>query len=156
MKVLVDTREKPHAIRAITDYFDLAGIEWERRALKTGDYMLDGRPGLAIDRKQSLQEMAQNLLSRDRARFYREVRRARETGVRLVILCEHGPEIRKLEDVRRWEPQFGQVRGKALCDAIARLEIGYGVPTFYCDKRDTGARIIQLLGEYDGQDDGRV
>ena len=145
MKVIIDTRDKEHAIRGIVAYFDRHGIEWERRKLDTGDYMLEGRPELVIDRKQSLSELAHNLLSADRARFYREIRRAREQGIRLIILCEEGISVRTLADVQKWKPKYGKVTGKALADAIYRLEIGYGVPVVFCGKRSTGKRIVELL-----------
>lgn len=145
MKILVDTREKPQAIKLILEYFDRHEITVERTKLDTGDYMLEGNPKLIVDRKQSLGEMAHNLLSPDRKRFYNEVRRARAEGIKLVILCEHGPDIRNASDVRKWVPKFGKVNGKALSDAIFRLEIAYGVPTFFCSKRSTGKRIIELL-----------
>ena len=168
MKILIDTREKPQAIRGIIAWFDRHGIAWEKRALKTGDYMLEcknedlnnanytlecknedtkkGPPLVTvIDRKQNLTELAHNLLSPDRGRFYREVRRAREEGIRLIILCENGGGIRTFEDVKRWKPKYGKVTGKALADAIFRLEIAYQVPVLYCDKRSTGRRIAEIL-----------
>lgn len=144
MKILIDTRDKEHAIRGIIAYFDRHGIEWERRKLETGDYMLEGHPERVVDRKQSLQELAHNMLSKDRGRFYREIRRAREQGIELIILCEHGG-IRDLKDVAEWKPKYGKVSGRALADAIFRLEIGYGVPVLYCDKRSTGRRIVAIL-----------
>lgn len=145
MKVYVDSREKPQAIRQITAYFDRHGIEWKQKKLDTGDYMLEGQPNLIIDRKQSLSELAHNLLSPDRARFYREIRRARESGIRLIILCEHGPDVKTFADVKNWKPKFGKASGRALADAIFRLEIGYGVETYYCSKRSTGKKILELL-----------
>lgn len=147
MRIIIDTREKEQAIRNILAYFDRNGIEWERRKLETGDYMLDGQPNVIVDRKQSLGEMAHNLLSPDRARFYREVRRARESGIQLIILCEHGSGIRNAGDVRKWVPKFGKTSGKSLSDAIFRLEVAYQVPTLFCDKRSTGKRIVELLNE---------
>lgn len=144
MKVWIDSREKPQAIKGIIFYLNRHGIEWEKRKLDTGDYMLDGQPDLVIDRKQSLGELAHNLLSQDRGRFYREVRRARQSGIRLIILCEHGG-IQSIKDVKQWEPKYGKVTGKALADAIFKLEIGYGVPVLYCDKRSTGKRIVEIL-----------
>ena len=153
MKILIDTRDKEHAIRGIIAYFDRHGIEWERRKLDTGDYMLEGHPERVVDRKQSLQELAHNMLSADRSRFYREIRRAREQGIELTILCEHGG-VRDLKDVAQWKPRFGKASGRALADAIFRLEIGYGVPVLYCDPRSTGRRIVEILslaGEENGQ-----
>lgn len=145
MKCYIDSREKPQAIKNIIAYFDKHGIEWERVALKTGDYMLEGKPNLIIDRKQSLSEFAHNLLSADRARFFREIRRARETGIKLIILCEHGPDVKTFADVRNWQPKYGKASGKALADAIFRLEMAYNVPTLFCGKRSTGKRIIEIL-----------
>ena len=147
MKCYIDSREKPQAIKNIIAYFDKHGIEWERVALKTGDYMLDGQPNLIVDRKQSLSELAHNLLSADRARFYREIRCARDSGIQLIILCEHGPDVKTYADVKNWKPKYGKVTGKALADAIFRLEIAYGVPTLFCGKRSTGKRIVEILCE---------
>ena len=153
MRVLIDARDKPQAIRGITAYFDRHGIQWERVKLETGDYMLEGQSSLVIDRKQSLQELAHNLFSPDRARFYREIRRARESGIKLIILCEHGPDVKTFADVKNWKPKYGKVSGKALADAIFRLEIGYGVPTFFCGKRSTGKRILEILTEANNGDE---
>lgn len=146
VRILCDTREKPQAIKGILAYFDRHGIEWEKRKLDTGDYMLEGQPELVVDRKQNLSELAHNLLSPDRARFYREVRRARESGIRLVILCEERG-INGLEDVKKWVPKYGKVHGKALAGAIFKLWIAYQVPVLYCDKRSTGRRIVEILTE---------
>lgn len=145
MKILIDTRDKVQAISGITAYFDRHGVEWERRKLDTGDYMVEGQPYLVIDRKQSLSELAHNMFSFDKARFYREIRRARDQGIRLVILCEHGPDVRSLEDVKRWKPKYGRVSGRDLADAIFRLEMSYQVPVLFCSKRSTGKRILEIL-----------
>lgn len=84
MKIIVDTREKPHAITGIIAYFEKNGIEYEKRKLDTGDYMTPDNPCVAVDRKQNLGEVANNLTS-DNARFMREARRAAENGLRLVV-----------------------------------------------------------------------
>lgn len=140
--IVSDSREKEN--KHVLNYFDRHGIEWERRKLDTGDYMLEGHPERVVDRKQSLQELAHNLLSNDKKRFYAEIRRAREQGIELIILCEHGG-IRDLKDVAKWKPRFGKASGRSLADAIFRLEIGYGVPVLYCDPRSTGRRIVEIL-----------
>ena len=116
--------------------------------------MLEGQPNLIVDRKQSLSELAHNLLSPDRARFYREIRRARESGIVLIILCEHGPDVKTFADVKNWKPKYGKASGKALADAIFRLEMAYSVPVLYCNKRSTGKRIVEILtkGATDGNE----
>lgn len=144
MKITVDSREKPQAIEKILAWFDNNGIEWEKKKLDTGDYMMEGKPDIIVDRKGDLLELAHNMLTVDKGRFYREIRRARDAGIHLVILCEHGG-IHGLEDVKKWKPKFGRSSGKKLADAIFRLEISYGVPTLYCDPRSTGRRIYEIL-----------
>ena len=145
--IISDSREKEN--QHILDYFDRHEIRWVKRKLDTGDYMMEENPNVRIERKQSLAEMAHNMLTADRPRFYREVRRARDQGIRLVILCEHGG-IHDLKDVEKWKPQFGKCSGKRLADAIFRLELGYSVPTFFCDPRSAGRRILEILTEGDG------
>lgn len=151
MKIAIDTRERPQAIRGITAYLDRHGIEWERQTLKTGDYMIEGQPNLIIDRKCGLQELCMNLCSADRRRFYNEIRRAHDQGIRLIILCEQSG-IKSLADVSAWRNKYGRVTGRQLQDAIYRLEVGYGVPVVFCDKRSTGKRILEILTGEDGLD----
>ena len=142
--IISDTREQTNS--HILKYFEKHGIEYEVRKVDTGDYMNTDNPTTRVERKKNLQELAHNLLSPDRARFYREVRRARADGIRLVILCEERG-ISGLEDVRGWVPKYGRVSGKALADAIFKLYVAYQVPVLYCDKRSTGRRIVELLTE---------
>lgn len=85
MKIIVDTREKPRAIAQILAYFEQNGIEYEKRKLNTGDYMREDNPLLTVDRKQNLGEVANNLTN-DNGRFMREVRRASESGQKLIVL----------------------------------------------------------------------
>jgi len=155
MVILIDTRDKPQAIRGIIAYFDRHGIEWKRQKLDTGDYMLEEKPDRVIDRKQNLSELAHNLFSADRERFYREVRRARAQKIRLIILCEQGG-IQGIKDVAQWKPKYGRVTGRSLADAIFRLEISYGVPVLFCDKRSTGRRIVELLTEENSDDQNHL
>lgn len=147
--IVSDSREREN--KHILDYFDRHEIPWEKHKLETGDYMMEERPDVCVERKASLTELAHNLLTADRGRFLREVRRAREAGIHLVILCEHGG-IHGLEDVKKWKPKFGRSSGKKLADAIFRLEIAYGTPTLFCDPRSTGRRIVEILTSGGGED----
>lgn len=142
--IIADSREQTN--QHILKYFERHEIPYTVHKLDVGDYAVEGNDAVRVERKKNLSELAHNLLSPDRSRFYREIRRAREQGIRLVILCEQGG-IHGLEDVGRWKPKYGKATGKSLADAIFRLEIGYGVVTLYCDKRSTGKRIIEILNE---------
>ena len=88
MLILCDSREKwtqPGSTdRHIPDWFVKHGIDYEVRKLEVGDYQIDGQPGVVVDRKKSLDELATNLMNRnDSARFWREVARYCPDHVRL-------------------------------------------------------------------------
>lgn len=140
--IIADSREQTND--HILAYFERHDIPYIVHKLDVGDYALEGNDTVRVERKKSLGEMAHNLFGTDKARFYREIRRAREQGIKLIILCEHGG-IRNLADVSRWKPRYGRVTGKSLSDAIFRLEIAYGTIVLFCDKRSTGKRIIEIL-----------
>ena len=150
MRIVVDTREKPRAIVRIMKTFEEEGIEVVRRALPFGDYCDPDRPGIVIDRKQNLLEVAWNVVQ-DRARFLREVERANRAGSRLSILVEHSNRIRTLDDVIRWNnPRLKvsplAVDGPRLFRIMHAMGNKYGFEWAFCDKMHTGRRIIELLG----------
>ena len=93
MTIQIDTREHDGAVKAIKDYFDGNGILWYCSKLYVGDYMSLDNARFCIDRKQSLLEIAQNVCQ-DHERFSRELERAKQYGIRLVFLIEHGADIR--------------------------------------------------------------
>ena len=149
MRIVVDTREKPRAIVRIMKTFDAEGVEVVRRALPFGDYCDPDRPGIVIDRKQNLLEVACNLVQ-DRSRFLREVDRANRAGARLIILVEHSNRIRTLEDVIGWNnPRLKvsplAVDGPRLFRIMHAMGNRYGFEWAFCDKIHTGRRIIELL-----------
>lgn len=149
MKIIVDTREKPHAITGIIAYFEKNGIEYEKRKLDTGDYMTPDNPCVAVDRKQNLGEVANNLTS-DNARFMREARRAAESDLRLVVLIEHGENVKTLTDVSGWqngirERHHEAITGRDLMERMQKLSRMYGVEWRFCDKENTGKEITKIL-----------
>ena len=142
--VTVDTREKKNA--HILAYFERHGIEYRWQKLDVADYAADGSDSPVVDRKQNLDELARNLMNRnDHARFWKEVRRARERGIKLIVLCEHGGQIKDIRDVAQWHSRYSPVSGRALMEEIYRVHIAYGVEFLFCDKRSTGKKIIELL-----------
>lgn len=142
MMILTDSREKKNA--HVLKYFDRNGIQHEVRKLSVGDYMDSERPGLSIDRKRNLQEISGNICTSD-GRFMREVRRAHEAGIKLIVLIEHGGKIKSLDDVANWHSKYSRVSGRMLMDRMIRIHIAYGVEFLFCDKKSTGKRIVELL-----------
>ena len=149
MVIVVDTREKPRAIVKILEEFDRQGIQVVRRALNFADYWNPDRPDVIIDRKQNLNEIAFNVVQ-GRARFLREVERCNRAGCRMIVLIEHGPRIRRLEDVINWKnPRLKvsplAVSGERLFKIMVAMAGHYGIEWAFCDKRTTGKRIIEIL-----------
>ena len=100
--VQIDTREKDHAIRHILAEFEKQGVRHFRSKLYVGDYQRLDSGLLVVDRKQNLTEIASNL-TQQHQRFRAELERARAAHIRVVILCEHGGQIRSIEDVAAWK-----------------------------------------------------
>lgn len=93
MDIQIDSREKSRAIRKIIKTFDEQGVKHFVSKLLVGDYMSLDNPRLIIDRKQNLQELCGNVCYQHE-RFKKELLKAMEAGIQLVILIEHGPDFR--------------------------------------------------------------
>ena len=144
---IFDTREKKNG--HILKYFDKHGIEYKIQKLDVGDYALEDNPGIVIDRKQNLEECMSNLcLRQDKQRFMREVRRAHDAGIHMVVLCEHGKDVNSIDDVKAWHSAYTRVPGSAVARTMQLLHRSYGIDFQFCDKRHTAQRIIEILNEH--------
>lgn len=147
--LLCDSREQWTQGRStdthIKNYLIRNQIPYEVRKLDVGDYTYEGS-NIVVDRKMSLAECASNLLNRnDSARFWREVRRAKEQGLKLIILVEAGPAVKNINDVARWKSRFSSVTGRRLLEEMIRVEYSYGVIWKFCSKQSTAKKIIEIL-----------
>ena len=102
MQIQIDSREKARAIQKIVKQFDDAEIKHYTSKLYVGDYVSLNNSRLCIDRKQNLSELYGNLCQ-GHERFRAELIRAKEAGIKLIILIEHGGKIKTLDDVKNWE-----------------------------------------------------
>ena len=148
MEIRIDSREKRRVIAPIIEYFDTHGIVWVSNALPVGDYMSFDNARKVIDRKQ----LAANCSEPDIKRFRAELERAKKLGVQLVILCEHGAKIKRLEDVIMWQNPVCKkhplaMSGERLFKVLFQLRDSYGFEIEVCDKRRTGAEIVRILNE---------
>lgn len=141
--IVCDTREQKN--EHILKWFDKHSVPFIIATVHTGDYVMNGRNDIAVERKATLSELAHNLLSRDKGRFYREIRRAREAGITLYVVCEHGHGIESIQDVGKWKNPYGKVTGVMLREAIYKCAIGYGCEFVFCNRRQTGKIIYQIL-----------
>ena len=166
MDIQIDSREKARAIRKIVKTFDDNGVKHFSSKLLVGDYMSLDNPRLIIDRKQNLQELCGNVCQQHE-RFKRELLKAMDAGIQLIILIEHGKDIKSIEDVYFWKnPRKHEVRwrtvngkkeryvasstavdGNQLYKSLCTIRDRYNVRFEFCEKNDTGKKIIELLSE---------
>ena len=160
MIIQIDSREKAKAIQKIIAEFDRQGIKHPVSKLMVGDYMNYDNPRVIVDRKQNLTEVCSNVCQ-DHDRFRRELVLAKENGIQLIILCEHGKDIKSLEDVIFWKNprcekrkkidgkwktvHTNAMKGDVLYKILTTLQEKYGVRFEFCDKDETGKRIVELL-----------
>lgn len=150
--IIVDTREKPKAIEDILKYFDNYGYEYERSKLLFGDYTDYNNPGLVIDRKQNIQELAMNCTS-DHERFRRELERVKKVGAELVILVEQNRykdrndwiQVKTIDDLIRWSSPYMEVTGEKVYRVLVSWTAKYPLRVEFCTKQQTGRRITEIL-----------
>lgn len=151
MTIQIDSREKSKAIKNIIAEFDKQGVTHFVSKLPCGDYMSLDNARFAIDRKQSLLEVCNNVCQ-DHKRFINELKRANEFGIRLVFLVEHSRNIKTLDDVLSWKnPRLKTsplaISGERLYKILSTIERTYSTKFYFCDKTNTGKRIVELLNE---------
>lgn len=165
MTIQVDTREHKTEWERIRQQFEGLGVDYFRSKLWVGDYMNIDRPRLVIDRKKDLLELCGNV-TQQHERFRKELIRAQEKDIKIIILCEHGEGIERLSDVYWWHnprldmmewrmedghpvkvPKYPRAtEGKSLMKSLETMRDKYGIDILFCDKSDTGYTIVQLLG----------
>lgn len=155
MTIICDTREHKEQLYRIMRQIKLTGNGCVIQKLDTGDYQIDGLPEVVLDRKKDLQELCGNVCQQHE-RFQRELARARDQGVKLIILCEHGGKIKSLEDVRTWKnPRIKHspkaTTGEQLYKSMLTMAERYNVSFHFCDKTDTGREIVRLLVLYNDE-----
>lgn len=96
-------------------------------------------------------ELAGNF-TQQHERFRSELERAKKAQIRVVVLCEHGGQIRNIDDVAAWDnPRLKEspqaITGERMAKIMRTMSDRYGVEWQFCDKRQTGRRIIEILKE---------
>lgn len=148
--LISDTREKKN--QHVLAHFDRIGIRYDIAKLDFGDYMDVYRRDISIDRKQNIAELAKNCTS-EHDRFKREIERAQRANSRLVILVEQNRykdrdrwiRVESVEDLMLWSSPHTKVRGEKVYRVLRAWMAKYGIDVQFCDKRQTGKRIIEIL-----------
>lgn len=169
MNIQMDSREHEGERKRISKQFDELGVKYFRSKLYVGDYQSMDNARLVIDRKKDLQELCGNVCQQHE-RFKAELIRAMEQGIKIVILCEHGPDIKSIEDVwfwqnpRKhkviWKTVNGQrvrtvmsdkaVDGNQLYKSLCTIRDRYNVDFVFCNKEETGRKIVEILSRDKG------
>ena len=149
MTIQIDSRELKWELARIQRQLTALGCKTIVSKLYVGDYQSWDNPRLVIDRKKDLQEICGNV-TQQHERFQRELLRAQEAEIQLIILIEHGDDIQSLEDVYFWDnPRLSKspkaTTGKSLYRSLCTIRDRYNVRFEFCTKRETGRKIMELL-----------
>ena len=153
--IIYDTREQQNL--HVLDYFDKAKIKYKKQKIDEGDYaaVITKRPEMgiyrdlyfkvAVERKNSVDELAGNLAeetdTRDDLRLVREMRRAKQKGIKmfLVIEDENGRKNIKAGNYRsQYLPKSFMARLRSLQDQFLN-------GTVFINKNDSGEEIFGIL-----------
>ena len=152
MTIYADTREKKNGW--LIGELEKMGHTVIRQKLDTGDYAnvdsMDDERKVIVDRKYGLIELILNT-GYDHDRFIREIKRARENNILLVILVEE-ENCTCIEDILDWTNPLKYSHDiytseTTLYKRIKTISNRYSdcVHFEFCTKRDYAKRLVELL-----------
>ena len=149
MIIFEDTRNKPEKNVHIREQLESMGYKVERTKIYCGDYTFPTNQSICVDTKKDMNEIESNLIH-DHQRFKDECIRAKEAGIKLVILIQD-KNIKQLSDVfgwynirKKWSPKAAS--GRTLGKIMFSMKEKYGVDFQFTTKENCGKRIVELLG----------
>jgi hypothetical protein len=168
VKIIEDSRQQRGKHENKHRYFKEQGIEVTVRKLDVGDYMEVGNDTVSVDTKFGVAEIATNI-NRQHKRFKNECLRARDAGIRLVVLIENLSGYTSVVDVSAWKNEIcakckrcdprkpgdcsnpkhkskrKPIQGDRLHKAMQTMSDRYAVEFQFCHPRDAGKYIIEIL-----------
>lgn len=192
MTIISDTNQKPGKHDLKEAWWDANGIDVWRYRLPCGDYILAnekvidmlvrkkdrgippkmmdflGTYNVAIDSKNSVDELAMDICGKQHDRFRDECILAQNNGIKLIILVENKPErigktqewnpmIHTVEELHKWRnPRLfiwergkqkypTATRGITLQKACITMQKNYGVTFLFCSPEESARTILELL-----------
>ena len=130
------------------------------KGLKTGDFTLvvqlpnqnqiNFQDKIIIERKNSLNELCQNLFdkkdSEGLTRFERELKRAKEQGIKVILLVETEDMHSKILSSKHFRyDKASKVSPKSFNAILRSLQAKYNISIEYCNKKDSARLIHDLL-----------
>ena len=132
----------------IHDYCQRENIKIVRHSLLVGDYQISNKGDIIVDTKHDVGELASNVFQ-EHERFRRELLRAQECGIQLIVLTEESLPGGRLENWRSPLDGSGIPRHRfdpaVLRKAMITMQERYGVRFRFCDGRSTGKTLIAYL-----------
>lgn len=154
LTVFVDTRQKTGKHDAMHAQLEALGCKLVRTKLYVGDYQLVGGD-VAVDTKQSIQELAQDM-RQQHERFRDELERARDAGIELWVLVET-VEVRNLGELELWTEPGWQTRrrkrarspidGAQLAKACRTMQAKYGCKFAFTRPEKCARNVLWILTE---------
>lgn len=149
MVIIEDTRQQANKHNNKESYFAEHGITVARSKLIVGDYARLDNQTVSIDTKRNIIELAGNICGKQHERFREECERARDLGIKLIILVE---EIPPRGDLALWQSPktkggklLTAVKGETLKKAMLTMTKRYGVRFEFTTKYDSPKRIVDIL-----------
>lgn len=148
MVLFEDVRNKPGKHKNIHAYCEQNGIKIIRQCLNVGDYMIANRGDIVVDTKYGVPELAMDVFQ-DHERFRNECERAKECGIKLIVLVEETLPEGRLDKWKSPLDRYGKPRHKfdpaILRKALYTMQEKYGISVRFCDGRSTGKQLIEYL-----------
>lgn len=146
--ILEDSRQKPEKNAHIRLQLEKLGYKVDRCKMYVGDYQFADNGKIVIDTKQDLQEVCGNV-TQQHERFQAECVRAKEAGIKLVILVQE-QNITELYRVPSWynwrrKKNPKALNGIALWKIMTTMSERYGIEWRFCKKTEVGKTIIDIL-----------
>lgn len=153
MILIEDTRNQIGKHKTLNDQLNSMGVAVVRNKLYVGDYARIDNLTTCIDTKKDWVEVAGNICGKQHDRFRAECIRAKDAGIRLVILVEEEIPIEQWKSPKKRNGGLiSHVSSEVLSKAMKTMTEKYGVEFIHCDKQDTAKTIIKLLGGNDGKE----
>ena len=122
-----------------------------------------GTYNVAIDSKNSIQELCGDICGKSHERFRDELILAQNNGIKLIILVENDVGITQLSELHKWvNPRLfihehgkqkypNATRGVTLMKSCFTMKKKYGAEFLFCKPEDAGKIIVELLGGHNGR-----
>ena len=132
----------------------------QEKGLKTGDFTLaiqlpnqcviNFQDKIIIERKKDLNELCCNLFdkkdSEGLTRFERELKRAKEQGIKVILLVETEDMHSKILSSKHFRyDKASKVSPKSFNSILRTLQARYDISIEYCNKKDSARLIHDLL-----------